>query len=79
MPYLQKIGIKLADIGDVEAAALRFIGDKSVHGRAAGVWQGGAVDLGDDFGGGFGSTAMARGIESDTLIQPTVWITKGGE
>lgn len=79
IPYLQKIGIKLADIGDVEGAALRFIGDKSIHGRAAGVWKGGAVDLGDDFGGGFGSDAMAEGIESDTIRQPTVWITKGRE
>lgn len=76
VPHLQNMGIKLADIGDVEAAALRFMGDKLIDGRAAGIWQGGAVDLRDDFAGGFGSSAMSEGVDSGVLRQPTTWISK---
>jgi NAD(P)-dependent dehydrogenase (short-subunit alcohol dehydrogenase family) len=42
VPLLESMGIKLADIDDVEAAAMRFMCDKSIYGRAAGIWQGGA-------------------------------------
>lgn len=79
VPYMEKIGIKLADIGDVEGAAMRFMCDKSVYGRAAGIWQGGPVDLGDDFLGGFGSVAMAEGIESGAMKQSAATITQRRE
>jgi 5'-hydroxyaverantin dehydrogenase len=67
VPLLESMGIKLADIDDVEAAAMRFMCDKSIYSRAAGIWQGGAVDLGDDLGGGDGATAMTEGVESGAL------------
>lgn len=79
VPYMQELGIKLGDIGDVEAAAMRFMCDKSVHGRAAGVWQGGAFDLGDDYGGAHGSAAMLEGVESGALRRSGVYLTKGRE
>lgn len=76
LPQLQKAGIKLADIKDVQAAALRLMSDKRVHGRAVGVWQGGPVDLGDDFGGSFGQEALRKGVESGALVQGTVHLSK---
>lgn len=79
VPLIQQLGIKMGDIGDVEAAAMRFMCDKSVHGRAAGVWHGGAFDLGDDFGGGYGSVAMREAVESGALRQSGVYITKKRE
>ncbi|KAM0720747.1 hypothetical protein Q7P37_004884 [Cladosporium fusiforme] len=79
VPYMQELGIKLADLRDVEAAALRLICDSSVHGRAVGVWQGGPRDLGDDLGGGFGSVAIAEGIKSGALRMSGTFITQKRE
>jgi 5'-hydroxyaverantin dehydrogenase len=76
IPHLEKLGVKLADISDVQAAALRLMGDRSIHGRALGVWQGGPIDLGDDFGGSFASDAIRKGIESGALIQPSVYVSR---
>jgi hypothetical protein len=44
--HWQENGVKFAKIGDVEAAALLFVCDKSGTGRAASVWEGEPVDLG---------------------------------
>jgi 5'-hydroxyaverantin dehydrogenase len=79
VPYMRELGIKLADIGDVKAAALRFMCDKSIYGRAAGIWQGGPVDLCDDFAGGFGGAALAEGIESGAMKRSAGTITKRRE
>jgi 5'-hydroxyaverantin dehydrogenase len=79
VPLLKSIGIKLADIGDVEAAATRFMCDRSIYGRAAGIWQGGPVDMGDDFAGGFGAVAMAEGVDSGALRRAGGTITKRRE
>jgi 5'-hydroxyaverantin dehydrogenase len=76
VPLLESMGIKLANIDDVEAAATRFMCDRSIYGRAAGIWQGGAVDLGDDLGGGNGAAAMAEGVESGALRRAGGTITK---
>jgi NAD(P)-dependent dehydrogenase (short-subunit alcohol dehydrogenase family) len=42
IPLLESLGVKLAEIADVEAAAMRFMCDKSIYGRAAGGWSGGS-------------------------------------
>jgi hypothetical protein len=55
---------------------MRFMCDKSIYGRSAGIWQGGPVDLGDDVLGGFGSAAMAEGIQSGAMIQFAATITQ---
>lgn len=79
VPYLQSIGVKMADIDDVEAAAMRFMCDRSVHGRVAGVWEGGAVDLCDDLAGGHGSAVASKAVESGLLKQSGVYITEKRE
>jgi 5'-hydroxyaverantin dehydrogenase len=79
LPGLQKMGVKLAEIGDVRDAALRLVGDRSIHGRAIGVWQGGPVDLGDDFGGAFGSQALRNGTESGALVQILTQVSRPRE
>jgi 5'-hydroxyaverantin dehydrogenase len=76
VPYMEKIGIMLADIGDVLGAAMRFMCDKSVYGRSAGISQGGPVDLSGDFLGGFGSAALSEGIQSGAMVQSTATITQ---
>jgi 5'-hydroxyaverantin dehydrogenase len=79
LPGLLKMGIKMADMCDVTDAALRLISDRSIHGRAVGIWQGGPVDLGDDLGGAFGSQALREGIESGALIQALTQVSKPRE
>jgi 5'-hydroxyaverantin dehydrogenase len=75
-PKLQEMGVKLADIGDVRDTALRFIGDKSIHGRAVGVFQGGAADLGDDLGGDYSSQAVRRKVEEGLMIRSSAQVSK---
>jgi hypothetical protein len=70
------MGVKLAEIEDVRDAGLRFISDKSIHGRAVGIWEGGAVDLGDDLGGDFGSQVVCRKVEEGAMFQATAQVSK---
>jgi hypothetical protein len=58
---------------------LRLVGDRSIHGRAIGVWQGGPVDLGDDFGGAFGAQALRNGTESGALVQILTQVSRPRE
>lgn len=67
VPSSREAGIKFAEIEDVRAAALRFIGYKSRHGRADGVWQDGPVDLCDGQAGGFASAALEEAVEPGAL------------
>jgi 5'-hydroxyaverantin dehydrogenase len=76
LPGLLKMGIKMADLGDVTEAALRLVSDKSIHGRAVGIWQGGPVDLGDDLGGAFGSQVILDGVESGALMQALTQVSR---
>lgn len=76
---LLKLGVRLAEIGDVRDAGLRLICDKSVHGRAVGIWEGGPVDLGDDSGGDFGSQAIRSGIEGGAMKQPLTQVSRPRE
>ena len=73
---LQKMGVKLAEIDDVRDAGLRFIDDKSIHGRAVGIWEGGPVDLADDLGGDFGSRVVRRKVEQGAMFAPTAQVSK---
>lgn len=79
VPLLQSLGIKFATVEDVQEAVVRFMSDKSVHGRAVGIWQGGPVDLGDDLGGDFGSVAIRKGVEDGSLIKGSIYVTKRRE
>lgn len=76
VPYMHKIGIKLAELDDVQVAAMRLMSDESIHGRAVGVWQGGPIDLGDDFGGGFGSDALRQGVEAGALVRSSTFVSQ---
>jgi hypothetical protein len=75
-PKLQKLGVKLAKVDDVRGAGLRFICDQSIHGRAVGIWEGGAVDLSDDLGGGHGSQVVRRKVEEGAMIRSTAQVSK---
>jgi NAD(P)-dependent dehydrogenase (short-subunit alcohol dehydrogenase family) len=76
LPELLKMGIKMTDLKDVTDAALRLVSDKSIHGRAIGIWQGGPVDLGDDMGGAFGSHVIHDGVESGALTQTLTQVSR---
>ena len=75
-PKLQEMGVKLAEIDDVRDAGLRFIYDQSIHGRAVGIWEGGAADLGDDLGGDYSSQVVRRKFEDGAIIRSTAQVTK---
>lgn len=79
VPGLQKMGIKLAEINDVRDAALRLLSDRSIHGRAIGVWQGGPVDLQDDLGGAYGSQVVRGRIESGVLVHALTQVSRPRE
>jgi 5'-hydroxyaverantin dehydrogenase len=76
VPLLLKMGVKFAELEDVRDAALRLICDKSIHGRAVGIWEGGPVDLGDDLGGGYGSQVLRSKFEEEAMIRSTAQVSK---
>ena len=51
-----------APIDSVAQAVVHFSADQSAHGRAAGVFPHGIIDLGDDAEGGFGGAATQKGM-----------------
>lgn len=75
-PKLQEMGVKLAEIDDVRDAGLRFICDKSIHGRAVGIWGGGAADLGDDLGGDYSSQVVRRKLEEGAMSRSSAQVSK---
>ncbi|KAI6860405.1 hypothetical protein KC319_g8950 [Hortaea werneckii] len=78
---LESLGVKFGEVADVAAAATRLCADRTVHGRAIGVWQGGAFDLCDDMDGGFGSHVLQQGIAEEKLLVPRrkLWKAQIGE
>ncbi|GAB1737230.1 hypothetical protein NU219Hw_g1161t1 [Hortaea werneckii] len=72
---LESAGVQFGEVVDVAAAATRLCADRTVHGRAIGIWKGGAFDLCDDWEGGFGSRALQQGRASGMLMAPQtqVW------
>ena len=76
VPTLVKMGVKLAELDDVRDAALRLICDKSIHGRAVGIWEGGAVDLEDDLGGDYGSQVLRSKFEEGAMIRSMAQVSK---
>lgn len=68
-PKLQEVGVKLAEIHDVRVAALRLMCDKSIHGRAMGIWEGGPVDSGDELGGDYGSHVVRSKLDEGAMVR----------
>jgi NAD(P)-dependent dehydrogenase (short-subunit alcohol dehydrogenase family) len=75
-PKLQEMGVKLAEMEDVWDTGLRFICDRSIHGRVVGIWEGGSVDLGDDLGGDHSSQVLRRKFEEGAMIRSTAQVSK---
>ncbi|KAI7220912.1 hypothetical protein KC352_g16290 [Hortaea werneckii] len=73
---LEKAGVKFGEVADVAAAATRLSADRTVHGRAIGIWKGGGFDLCDDLEGGFGSRALLEGLASEMLMAPKTQVWK---
>ena len=76
VPKLREVGVKLAEINDVRDAALRLVCDKSIHGRAVGIWEGGSVDLGDDLGGDYGSHVIRSKFDEGAMVRSMAQVSK---
>lgn len=76
VPKLVEVGVKLAEVEDVRDAVLRLICDKSIHGRAVGIWEGGAVDLRDDLGGDYGSQVVHSKFEEGAMIRSMAQVSE---
>lgn len=74
--YLKSRGIKFARIEDVEAAAMRILVDKRIHGRAVSVDVSGSYDLRDDWSGAFGATVLEGGIVQGKLPIPLAQVSQ---
>jgi len=74
--YLKAKGVKFARIEDVEAAAMRILVDKRIHGRAVSVDVSGPFDLQDDWSGAYGATVLEGGIVQGNLSMPLVQVSQ---
>lgn len=69
MPELQEVGVKLAEIDDFRDAGLRLICDRSIHGRAVGIWENSLVDLGDDLRGDYCARMIRSKVEEGAMVR----------